>query len=240
MNTIGAIDFSIAFQPVIYATQSMIWGQEGLPVGDTGATLEALLLEAGEDGQLNLDAAIRQSTLDLAGKSKFSGKLIMSVLPAAMENEPRFISQLLDQAEAAGVAPDRILLKISENEIIVDIASFSSTVEELRFHGINFAIGEFGSGFAGLNLLADFQPDLVKLDRALVAGIRERGPRQAIVRGVTRTCFDLGIDVVAEGVDTFQEYEWFREEGIELFQGHLFAKPVLGSFDTRFALPGQG
>ncbi|MBP7296279.1 MAG: EAL domain-containing protein, partial [Acidobacteria bacterium] len=81
------------------------------------------------------------------------------------------------------------------------------------------------------------QPDFVKLDMQIVRGIESRGPRQAIVRGILRTCRDLGIDVVAEGVETPDEYAWFRSEGIELFQGFLFARPGLECLPTDYHVP---
>jgi len=59
----------------------------------------------------------------------------------------------------------------------------------------------------------------------LVRDIAGNGPRQAIVRAVVQACVDLGIDVVAEGVESLAEYHWFRDEGVELFQGYLFARP---------------
>jgi EAL domain-containing protein (putative c-di-GMP-specific phosphodiesterase class I) len=66
----------------------------------------------------------------------------------------------------------------------------------------------------------------------LVRGIERHGPRQAIVRAVAQACSDLGIDVVAEGVETVQEYSWFADLGIRLFQGYLFAKPGFEIFPT--------
>lgn len=71
----------------------------------------------------------------------------------------------------------------------------------------------------------------------LVRGIERNGPRQAILRGIARTCLDLGIDLIAEGVETVEEYAWFRAEGIELFQGFLLAKPVFDRLSTDFYLP---
>ena len=59
----------------------------------------------------------------------------------------------------------------------------------------------------------------------LCRDIENNGPRQAIIRGIVRTCLDLGIDILAEGVESLGEFMWFREEGIDLFQGYLFAKP---------------
>jgi len=89
-----------------------------------------------------------------------------------------------------------------------------------------FAIDDFGAGHAGLNLLAEFQPDLLKLDLRLVRNIERNGPKQAIVRGIRRTCTDLGIEIIAEGVESKDEYRWFRDEGVKLFQGYLFARPA--------------
>lgn len=91
--------------------------------------------------------------------------------------------------------------------------------------GLKVAIDDFGAGYSGLNMLAGFQPDQVKIDMNLVRGIERHGPRQAIVRAVAQVCGDLGIDVIAEGVETLAEYAWFAEHVIRLFQGYLFAKP---------------
>jgi EAL domain-containing protein (putative c-di-GMP-specific phosphodiesterase class I) len=100
--------------------------------------------------------------------------------------------------------------------------------------GIKLAIDDFGAGYSGLNLLAEFQPDQVKIDMNLVRGIEKHGPRQAIVRGIAQVCVDLGIDVIAEGVETLQEFRWFEDQGIRLFQGYLFAKPAFEQFPAAF------
>jgi EAL domain-containing protein (putative c-di-GMP-specific phosphodiesterase class I) len=68
----------------------------------------------------------------------------------------------------------------------------------------------------------------------LVRGIEKNGPRQAIVRGIAQVCGDLGVDVIAEGVETLQEFQWFEDHGIRLFQGYLFAKPAFEEFPTVF------
>lgn len=67
---------------------------------------------------------------------------------------------------------------------------------------------------------------------ALVRGIDRNGPKQAIVRAVARACFDLGIDAVAGGVETPEEFRWFQGEGIRLFQGYLFSRPGFESLPT--------
>jgi EAL domain-containing protein (putative c-di-GMP-specific phosphodiesterase class I) len=92
------------------------------------------------------------------------------------------------------------------------------------------AIDDFGAGYSGLNLLASFQPDQVKLDMELIHGIESHGPRQAIVRAVSQVCYDLGIDLIAEGVETMGEYRWLANAGVRLLQGYVLAKPAFESF----------
>ena len=99
--------------------------------------------------------------------------------------------------------------------------------------GLKVAIDHFGAGYSGLNMLADFQPSQIKIDMKLVGGIERNGSRQAIVRAVVQACTDLGIDVIAEGVESLQEYAWFSEHGVRPFQGYLFTRPGFESLAAR-------
>jgi EAL domain-containing protein (putative c-di-GMP-specific phosphodiesterase class I) len=114
--------------------------------------------------------------------------------------------------------------------VIEDLGLLAKRINEFRALGLKVAIDDFGSGYSGLNLLADFQPDQIKLDMRLVRGIDLNGPRQAIVRAVGQVCVDLGIDVIAEGVETVEEYTWLANHDVRLFQGFLFARPGFESF----------
>ena len=88
------------------------------------------------------------------------------------------------------------------------------------------AIDDFGAGYAGLNLLAEFQPDIVKLDMALVRGIDTNLPRQAIIAGILGICRMLNVRVIGEGIETVGEMQTLRDLGVELMQGYLFARPA--------------
>jgi EAL domain-containing protein (putative c-di-GMP-specific phosphodiesterase class I) len=130
-------------------------------------------------------------------------------------------------AAIAGLKAEQLVLEVSECEVIHNTQTFVARANLCRALGVRFAIDDFGAGFSGLNLLAEFQPEQLKLDLLLVRDVHRKGPRQAITRGVLRTCEDLGIEVVAEGVESLDEYRWLSDEGIHLFQGYLFAKPAL-------------
>jgi EAL domain-containing protein (putative c-di-GMP-specific phosphodiesterase class I) len=92
--------------------------------------------------------------------------------------------------------------------------------------GFLTAIDDFGAGYSGLALLVDFQPDIIKLDMGLLRGIDTDTVRQRVVRGILSICQDLGIRVVAEGIETKGERDFFIAHGVSLMQGYFFAKPA--------------
>jgi EAL domain-containing protein (putative c-di-GMP-specific phosphodiesterase class I) len=111
-----------------------------------------------------------------------------------------------------------------------DAAHVQNIVASYRNKGFTVAIDDFGAGYAGLALLARFQPDVVKVDMELVRGVDNSVARQAIIAGIVGICRQLDITVLAEGVETRAEAEVLRAAGIRLFQGYLFARPELESF----------
>jgi EAL domain-containing protein (putative c-di-GMP-specific phosphodiesterase class I) len=229
--------FTIAFQPIVDVTSGLIYSQEALVRGRNGESPQAIFLSINPDLLPMADAAFRYEALRLASVQGLSSIINLNVMPSALEESTALLMATLEAAQDCGFEADQLLLEITESEIITDIAAFAKSIDDLRQLGLKFAIDDFGAGYAGLNLLADFQPDVVKIDMDLVRGIDSRGPRQAIVRGIARTCTDLGIEIIAEGVETEDEFFWFLDEGITLFQGYLLAKPSLEKFITNVAVP---
>ncbi|WP_395703258.1 EAL domain-containing protein, partial [Aquabacterium sp.] len=87
-------------------------------------------------------------------------------------------------------------------------------------------------------LLADFTPDIIKLDMALVRGVDGSKTRQAIARGMVRICQELGIQVIAEGIETADERDFFLSEGVTLMQGYLFARPTFRALSSAASAAG--
>jgi EAL domain-containing protein (putative c-di-GMP-specific phosphodiesterase class I) len=131
-----------------------------------------------------------------------------------------------------GFPVDRLIFEITEGEKIDDHAHLREIVQYYREKGFLTAIDDFGAGYSGLNLLADFQTDLVKLDIGLIRDIDRNKSRQAIVKGIIQVCKDLGIKIIAEGVETIEELEVLQSFGIELFQGFYFARPKFQNLAT--------
>jgi EAL domain-containing protein (putative c-di-GMP-specific phosphodiesterase class I) len=112
-----------------------------------------------------------------------------------------------------------------EGEQVSDGKWLAEILSEYKRIGFKTAIDDFGAGFAGLNLLADFHPDSVKLDMALIRGIDHSRSRRAIVAGVISMCDELDIEVIAEGIETADEARCLSDLGIRLMQGYWFGRP---------------
>lgn len=147
-------------------------------------------------------------------------------MPNAVYKPELCIRTTLEAAERFGFERDRIIFEVTESERINDVEHLKSIIRHYQKIGFLTAIDDFGAGFSGLNLLADFRADLVKIDMALVRDIDNSTSRQAIVRGIMLVADQLSTGVIAEGVETVAELECLRSMGIDLFQGFLFARPA--------------
>jgi len=156
-------------------------------------------------------------------------KLSINLFPMSLVALPDAVDILLRQISDATLTPQQVIVEVTEQEAISDLKTFASAIAELRRAGIGVAIDDFGAGFAGLSLLAEFQPDKLKIDRTIINAIHTDGARQAIVRSMLQACAAMGITPVAEGVETVEEWCWLQAAGVERFQGYLFAKPALNS-----------
>jgi EAL domain-containing protein (putative c-di-GMP-specific phosphodiesterase class I) len=119
------------------------------------------------------------------------------------------------------------MFEFTENEEVTDTAHLTNIITEYRKHGFTTAVDDFGAGHAGLGLLVDFQPDLIKIDMKLVRAVDSSPARQAVIAGIVGIANELGIMVLAEGVETEAEFLFLKAGGIRLFQGYWFAKPAL-------------
>jgi EAL domain-containing protein (putative c-di-GMP-specific phosphodiesterase class I) len=217
--------FSYAFQPIVDVVNHEVFSYEALIRGLRDESAFQVLMEVPANKRYRFDQDSRVAAIALAAKLGLNCHLNLNFLPQGLYVSVDSIDTTLDAAARNGIPNGRIILEVTEGEVIADHVHFAARLNEYRRMGLKIAIDDFGAGYSGLNLLADFQPDQIKIDMNLVRGIERNGPRQAIVRAIAQACADLGIDVIAEGVETEQEYLWFAEQGIRLFQGYFFGRP---------------
>ena len=136
-----------------------------------------------------------------------------------------FASDLMAEVEHAGVEPRCVVLELSEGDLF-DLAEIGQVIDDLRSLGIRFAIDDFGSGYSSIVRLTELPVDVVKLDRALVAGLERGGARaEGVLAAAVALVSAAGLDVVVEGVETERELEVVRRLGCRVVQGYLLRRP---------------
>ncbi len=121
---------------------------------------------------------------------------------------------------------DRIVLEITERSRVDDIDNLDERIRRLRALGFRFAVDDLGAGYAGLTSFLSLQPEIVKIDMSLVRGVEEDRTKQRLLGSLSRLCYGMGIQVVAEGVETAAERARILELGVDLHQGYYYGRPA--------------
>jgi EAL domain-containing protein (putative c-di-GMP-specific phosphodiesterase class I) len=220
----------MAFHPIVDVEREKVWGYEALIRGTEGQSAYSILSQVDERRQYRFDQDCRVKALELAGRlfpRDSDARLSVNFMPNAVYEPAACIRTSLEAASRVGFDTRRIMFEFTENERLTDTGHVARIIAEYKRLGFVTAIDDFGAGHAGLNLLASFQPDILKIDMELIRGIGDSPARQAIVSGIMVMARALGITVIAEGIETQRELSTLREAGITLFQGFLFAKPAI-------------
>lgn len=136
---------------------------------------------------------------------------------------PQLVSGLL---ATHGLPPDRLEIEVTEHVVLADRERGRRFLGELHGLGVGLALDDFGTGYSSLAYLADLPFDRLKIDRSFVAGVEADRHRRTIVRAITGLARGLGMEVVAEGVETAAQRDILLAEGCDLAQGHLIARPM--------------
>lgn len=231
--TLG-FDFSFAFQPIVRASRRAIVSYEALARGRNGEPFLEVFKQVTEENLYRFDQACRVKAIKLAACLAMPVTLSINFSPNAVYRPELCIRTTLAAAREYNFPLDRISFEITEGEKVIEKAHLVNIIKEYRNLGFKTAIDDFGAGYAGLNLLAEFQPDYIKIDRELIDHVDQSKARQAIIQGILLTCSLLNIDVLAEGVERHEEYVWLRSKSVDLFQGYYFARP---GFETLPKVP---
>ena len=219
--------FDFAYQPIVDLARRRVFAHEALVRGPAGEPAGSVLAQVNEANRYRFDQSCRVKAIKGAAEIGLAERLSINFLPNAIYRPEICIRTTLEAARTHGFPVERIIFEVTEGERVEDGPWFASILREYQRMGFLTAIDDFGAGYAGLKLLADFQPDLIKLDMDLVRGLDADAPRRRIVNHLVRLCADLGIAVIAEGVETPAERNALLDLGITLMQGYLFARPAL-------------
>jgi EAL domain-containing protein (putative c-di-GMP-specific phosphodiesterase class I) len=230
-------DFTMAFQPILDVRTGQPWAYEALVRGINGESALSILSQVNDGNRYRFDQACRVKAIELAthwGLLDMPDCLLsINFLPKAVYRAETCIRATLEAAREYGFPLNRLMFEVTEGERVDDPAHLQSIFTEYEKQGFTTAIDDFGSGYSGLNMLATFQPNVLKIDMALTRALDQDAVRQAIVAGIVLVAGKLNITIVAEGVETVGESTALQALGIDLQQGYLFARPAIGELPLK-------
>ncbi|SDY90206.1 EAL domain-containing protein [Citreimonas salinaria] len=219
---------SMAFQPIISVSNRRVYAYEALVRGADGSGADSVFERVDDVTRYAFDQKCRTTAIDLAARldlAREDALLSINFLPNAVYDPRACIRLTLKAAEMAGFPLDRIMFEFTESERI-NPAHLLGILQHYRALGFVTAIDDFGAGYAGMALLVDFVPDVVKLDMHLIRDSDRCDRRRVVLRHMVAMLQDMGTTVVGEGIQTQGEYDVLADLGVDLMQGYLFAAPV--------------
>ncbi|HAS23916.1 EAL domain-containing protein [Idiomarina loihiensis] len=220
----------MAFQPIVDISRKSVFAHEALVRGENGEGAGRILGQVTEDNKYTFDQTCRVKAIETASRIQLPGSLSINFMPNAIYEPETCLATTLSTARKTGFDRNKIIFEVTEQEQVVSQEFLVEVFEAYRKEGFRTAIDDFGAGYAGLNLLADFQPDILKIDMKLIRDINHNKVKQTLVRSIQQISEELGIQLIAEGIETEDEYKYLRDSGITLMQGYFFQKPMLEAF----------
>ncbi|MGO3345169.1 MAG: EAL domain-containing protein [Marinomonas sp.] len=224
-------DFTMAFQPIVNTQTNTIFAQEALVRGLKQESAHHVFQNVNNTNRYRFDQSCRVKAIKLAAELEIYKQSFLSInfLPNAIYKPELCIRTTLNAALEYNFPKEKIIFEFTEDEKIVDNQHLQSIIHHYQELGFLTATDDFGSGFNGLNQLADLQTDITKIDMSLIRNIDQDTKRQIILKNLVNLFNDLNVIIIAEGIETKAEYQVLEDMGIHLFQGYYFAKPSFES-----------
>ncbi|MEZ4405523.1 MAG: EAL domain-containing protein [Polyangiales bacterium] len=214
---------TVVYQPIVWWSARSTFAHEAL-VRSAGPELcrpDQLFAAAEHLGRVHeLGRAIRARVAEDLARPGAPDCVFVNLHPCDLEDD-----ELGSPASPLSRVASRVVLEVTERSTLDAVGDLNGRLAALRALGFRVAIDDLGAGYSGLASFVQLRPEVVKLDMALVRGVEVDPTRQKIIRAMVSLCYDLGISVVAEGVETEAERATVVELGCDLLQGYLFAKP---------------
>jgi diguanylate cyclase (GGDEF)-like protein/PAS domain S-box-containing protein len=225
-------ELELYYQPIVDLNQSCIVGAEALirwnhPV--EGLLMPAAFLPAAERTGL-----IRPITAWVLERACIEARrwcdrdldLYASInLPPAYW-QPSAIRRVIATIESFGLTPDRIMIELTEQAAMTDITDLEPMLAEIHTQGLRLAIDDFGTGYSSLGRLRRLRPSMIKIDRSFVKDLPDDRDSGVLVETMITMAAKLGIQCLAEGIETEAQLKFLRDHGCQIGQGYLYSKPL--------------
>jgi diguanylate cyclase (GGDEF)-like protein len=226
--------FTVHYQPKVLATDRRVTGVEALLRWNHpqwGELAPAKFIPVAEEsglitpiGRWVLRSACAQA---VAWQKQGLPPLSMAVNLSPRQFQDEHLLRDIDQVlQETGLAPELLQLEITESMVMRNVERAITLLDAIRARGVHLAIDDFGTGYSSMSLMKKFPIDTIKIDRSFVRDLATNKEDRAIARAIIQLGKTLGLTVVAEGVETFEQDLLLRRDECDQLQGYLFSKPV--------------
>lgn len=221
--------FSMAFQPIVDVEHGTVLAYEALARGPKGEPAHTVLDRTLHNNRYATDQRCREKAIVISaalGILETPADLSINFYPNAVYEPKQCLVRTFNAAQSVKFPLERVIFEVTEVEKVRSQEHLKDIMAEYKSHGLRVAIDDFGAGHSGLGLLSVFQPDIIKVDQALIQRIDERKASRTIVRSLVQVCRDLNISIIGEGVERAEEMHTLCDLGIYQMQGFYFCRPA--------------
>jgi EAL domain-containing protein (putative c-di-GMP-specific phosphodiesterase class I) len=234
-DMLGRGELHLEYQPIVATTDGHITGVEALlrwAHPSRGAVMPSVLVPLAE--KAGLIPAVGKWVLEAASAEKDRWQhdyhvddMAVSVNVSTHQlMSPGFVDIVATVLASSHSLAGCLTLEMTESMYVTDSLRALMVLKDLKALGVKLALDDFGTGYSSLSYLLDFPVDIVKIDRRFVEGLGRDHANQAIVTAIIQLAHDLGVTVVAEGVETVEQHRVLAGLGCDFCQGFYFARPM--------------
>lgn len=222
---------TVHFHPIIDVEKRDIFGYESLIRGvkrDGSLVPPKTLFEVAKmtDMVFYLDRASREMSIKTAAiKNIKDKKIFVNFIPTAIYDPKFCLATTISWAYKMEYDPSNLIFEVAESYKVHDLRHLKQILDYYRSNGFKVALDDVGAGFSNLESLVILKPDFLKIDMEIVRNVHQDPVKQSVCRALVGIAKDNGMDILAEGVETKDEFLFLREQGISFLQGFYFAKP---------------
>jgi len=234
-RAIGNDEFSVYFQPQVTADGTIV-GAEGLlrwMHPERGLVMPGEFIPAAEEAGIIIEVGnwvfhrVCRTVKEWEEKNLLGSNQTIAVNVSPREfSASDFVDRIVRTLEETGVNPQHLDIELTEGSLISSVSDTINKIQVLRNHGIKFSVDDFGTGYSSLSYLKSLPLHTLKIDRSFVNDISSEGNEVPLVEIIITMARNLGLEVVAEGVETLQELSYLASKGCHVYQGYYFCKPV--------------
>jgi diguanylate cyclase (GGDEF)-like protein len=219
------------FQPIAQLRDGAIFGQEALirtPAGAPWSTPDMLFAAARRESvSIELEIECLRLALQAWSGSGCCGRLFVNLSASALVTAmaQRDLERIMTVGRRASVAPEGVVVELTEHEHVLDFDALAAAVRRLRRHQVKLALDDFGDGRSSLRLWSELKPEIVKIDKYFCRGLPQHPEKLQTLRALQQISQTLGASLVVEGVETEAELHLVRDLGVPYGQGWMLGRP---------------